>query len=313
VETELSYPSRLDSLASNSITRFKLAVIVSPKIESISLDVSSKFLRASISACEKERTIFNFGSSQRIKELVLEEDSTYCNIPLAKWNERTQYITHELVTGIGVAIDFPDHAMFEGPREPPPFKLEKDADVDGAVQFIEKNISTSVGPSTTAYSSTALPWIAGIAGAAGGLGTAGAIFVSSIKVGIKGIFVSTTPFGPVGIGSATVTGVMGASASMTVAGLTVGAGVAAAVYFIPWRKLASWFIDAFSHFMDFLKSIWQKIQNAPTVLKKILLSILDLLKTLGSGATGLAARGVSSAVRMFSGSGARPNQSLHFA
>jgi len=233
-------------------------------------------------ACTKPRSLLDLAGSTAGKELVLEEGSKYCNVPLAQWNCRSTFPDHELLTGPGVAIELPDDHMLSGEPQPLPFAFEKPEDVDSAAQFIEKKVVSEQGAPPSQSARDTLPWIALATGSLSGIASAGAVLVSSIKVTASGLFISA---GPYAASFNTIT----ASASVAVVGGAIGTGtatgvaVAAVIYFIPWAKLGSWLVDAFDRFVEFLKSIWNKIVEKLGFLKTILSAILKVIKAAGSG------------------------------
>ena len=272
-----SFSTRLRTLAQDP-PRQRLSFIISPKIPSVSLQVPSQFLKLSIYACEKKRSYTQLGVNRTIKEVILEDDSTYCEVPLARWNLRTEFLTHELSTGPGVAMDLPDDDILSGETEPSPFDVEQ----NNAADTISRQIETTMNQTATNLHQSEIssfPWAAALAGTLSGAGTAAAYLVSHVQIGFQGIFIQAGPFINAGMRTVTLSSAFSLGAGATMTSFAVGAGVAAAVYFIPWRKLASWFVDKFSQFLNFLKTIWGKIKEGFKFLKSLITSIIRFLKS----------------------------------
>jgi hypothetical protein len=313
VETEHSFASRIRTLASNITIRNRLCIIVSPKIPTVNLNVPSQFRRLEIAASAQEPSLLGLVGAQSTKQLILEEGSKYCNIPFADWNARSTFLEYELLTGPGVAIDLPDQSMLSGDLQPPPFQLTHEEDVSDAAQVIEQQVikgDPAQAPSQGA--SEALPWISGLTGAISGMGATGAFLVSSVKVSAYGLFVSAGPYSA-GFNSVTASASLAVAGGAVGTGLAVGAAVTAAVYFIPWAKLASWLFDAFDRFVEFLKSIWNKVMQKMDFLKTILNAILRVVKAIGRGVMGIARSGASALSDLLKGTSVPKSELIKYS
>ena len=180
----------------------------------------------------------------------LESTSSYCSIALTAWNQRRIYGTHELTIRSHVCLEVPDYE-FPPADVPPPFAFKEEEDAPAAAASIKATMESGVTMQVSSKQSTVLPWLAGAVGAAASATTAG-ILVSGFEFGVYGAYVSC---GPLTAGAFSVTGA-GSLAMAGAATLGVGIGVAAAVYFIPWSKLAKWAAKAWDLFMVFVKSVW---------------------------------------------------------
>ena len=187
-----------------------------------------------------------------------------------------------------------DDGVLDGASQPPPFEFKLREHVDRATDYISEKMTSKQPLSVSEKSSGVLPWVAGLMGAVTGAGTAGALLVSKVQLGMHGAYVTCGSFST-GYGSASMSGALAAAGGATLSGIAVGVGVSAAVYFIPWAKLASWMMEAFDHFLVFLKSIWNQIKDSLSMLKDILSRILTLLQSPFQSAYGAASWSVQSA------------------
>ena len=92
-----------------------------------------------------------------------------------------------------------------------------------------------------------LPWLAGLQAANCAL-----LFVAHVEIATDGVYIKAQ------VGSfAEKLGTLDIDTSTIQAAVPV----AAAVYFIPWRKLAQWLLTQWETFLSFLKNVWKCIKD----------------------------------------------------
>lgn len=130
-------------------------------------------------------------------------------------------------------------------------------------------------------------WLAGVSG----VSTFGLI-VTNFEFKAKGAFIHCQGQYPItaGIGAMSATlstsGLLGAGAVGVAAGVAVGA----AVYFIPWSTLATWFREAWDHFFGFLKAVWRFFRTKFEEFVAFVAKLVEAVRTLvRAAAVGLAA------------------------
>ncbi|KAJ4305591.1 hypothetical protein N0V90_001122 [Kalmusia sp. IMI 367209] len=180
--------------------------------------------------------------------------STYCNVSFTQWNKRNFNKEHILTLRPRIYIEVPDYE-FPAEEVAPPFDYTDDDEAELVATNMKDQVESTPTLQVAPRHSNALPWLMGAAGAGASIGTA-AYLVTNFEFGIAGAYVSC---GPV---TAAIGGATGTMSLAAAGGLTLGAGVAAvaAVYFIPWSKLAKWAAKAWDLFLIFLKSIWECVK-----------------------------------------------------
>lgn len=197
------------------------------------------------------------------KNVHLAAESSYCSIPLALWNNRTSYYTHELNTRAHICLEVPDYD-FPSEDTPPPFQFANEDDAPDAAEKIKVEMESGATTQVSSRQSRVLPWVAAAAGAGASLTTA-AVLVTKFNFGVWGAYVTCGPLmaaAGTAFGSGSLAMTAAATAGVGIASVAAGVGVAAAVYFIPWQKLVGWASKAWDLFMIFVKSVWQFFKTA---------------------------------------------------
>ncbi|KAH7336406.1 hypothetical protein BKA65DRAFT_479313 [Rhexocercosporidium sp. MPI-PUGE-AT-0058] len=263
---------------SRSYPQSRLAIIRSAEFSSSSMKIE-------IPAVFKSLDIITASGH----DLYLTSDSSFCGISLTKWNGRSaSHASYELILRTNVYLELPDYEFAEKDVRPH-FKFDDEGDVANAAVHIPKDVEDGPPMSVSSKQSDVLPWLAAGAGAAAGAATAVGM-VSSFKFSAWGAYVS---YGPL----TAATGYAAGTGSLAIVGgaaLGVGVGVAAAVYFIPWRKLATWAVKAWDLFMVFVKSVWTFFKRAWQLFLGFLRGIIKAIKMFAVGVAGMFSWGVKS-------------------
>ncbi|KAG4438930.1 hypothetical protein IFR05_005610 [Cadophora sp. M221] len=271
---------------SRSYPQSRLAVIRSAEFSSSSmkLEVPSNFKSLEIITATGH-------------DLYLTSDSSFCGINLTKWNGRSSsYASYELTLRSNVFLELPDYEFAEKDIRPQ-FKFEDEGDVANAAAIIKNDMDGGPLMSVSSKQSNILPWLAAGAGATAGAATAVGM-VSSFKFSAWGAYVS---YGPLTAATGYATGT-GSLAIVGGAALGVGVGVAAAVYFIPWRKLATWAVKAWDLFMVFVKSVWSFFKRAWQLFLGFLKGVIKAIKMYAVSAAGILSWGAKSVYSSIFGS-----------
>lgn len=190
-------------------------------------------------------------------------------------------------------LELPDYEFAEKDVRPH-FKFEDEGDVANAAVIIKKDMEDGPPMNVSSKQSNVLPWLAAGAGATAGAATAVGM-VSSFKFSAWGAYVS---YGPLTAATGYATG----TGSLAIVGGAVGVGVAAAVYFIPWRKLATWAVKAWDLFLVFVKSVWNFFKRAWQLFLGFLKGVIKAIKMFAVTVGGIFSWGAKSVYSSIFGS-----------
>ncbi|KAH8748719.1 hypothetical protein F5882DRAFT_386908 [Hyaloscypha sp. PMI_1271] len=238
---EITTEENLQTAISSLATKFsgkRLALIISKSHCFVTLRVSADFTSLDVISASQNK-------------IHLESESTYCSVPLTAWSRRVSYRDHELIVRPHVYLEVADYE-FPSTDIPPPFKLADEEDAPTAAKNNKTMMEYSTTMQISSKQSNVLPWLAGAVGVGASVAT-GVSIVSNFEFGIWGAYVSCGPL-VAAAGNAVGTGSLVMAGAAT---LGIGAAAAAAVYFIPWRKLAKWAAKAWDLFFIFVKSVWK--------------------------------------------------------
>ena len=274
VTTEIKLAEATSTLAHGAANK-RLAIIVSNANSALQLEIPPLFTSLEIRATKHH-------------EIYLSPKSSYCGISLTAWNRRTTHCTHELILHGHVYLEVPGYDPAEN-ETPPPFSFQDEEDIPTAASAIREVVEKDTAMPVTPRQSSVLPWLAGGAGAVTSAATAIGM-VSHFKFSAWGAYVS---YGPL----TAAAGNVAASGSLAMAGMAslgIGVGVAAAVYFIPWKKLAGWAVKAWDLFLVFVKSVWKFFKVAWDKFISFLKMLMKAVKAFVVAVTRVVKWGVSS-------------------
>ncbi|KAH6711139.1 hypothetical protein BKA61DRAFT_613137 [Leptodontidium sp. MPI-SDFR-AT-0119] len=282
ITTEDNIPDTVTAL-SRSYPQSRLAVIRSAEFSSSSMKIE-------VPSVFKSLDIITAAGH----DLYLTSDSSFCGISLTKWNSRSSYYaSYELTLRSNVYLELPDYEFAEKDVRPH-FKFEDEGDVANAAVIIKKDMEDGPPMNVSSKQSNVLPWLAAGAGATAGAATAVGM-VSSFKFSAWGAYVS---YGPLTAATGYATG----TGSLAIVGGAVGVGVAAAVYFIPWRKLATWAVKAWDLFLVFVKSVWNFFKRAWQLFLGFLKGVIKAIKMFAVTVGGIFSWGAKSVYSSIFGS-----------
>ena len=179
---------------------------------------------------------------------------------MGAWGSTRQtHHDHELINGAGVVFELPLTQV--EPSEPTvPITDDPWATAVGVRNAVNNN-PMPLPPSSN-------PLLALLAGGIGSLSAAGVI-ISNISFDTHGTYINTKfthmqdsahfiykNHSKTFVSQLFTTAQISSSSTLVAAGGT-GLVVAAAVYFIPWRKLARYMTNCWNHFLSLLASLWE--------------------------------------------------------
>jgi hypothetical protein len=198
------------------------------------------------------------------QRIYLHVHCTYCGIPFETWNTRRTHSRHELILRAGVAFELVDH--FDSESSLPPFPFSHDS--DEAAEQMRSTVNSELTATKHPF-----PWLAATAELC-----AAGLTAAKFQFGAQGVYIAchiTTNVGSLQF-AAGMFCVYGASTVLIAGG--VGIAVAAAVYFIPWAKVARWITYAWKRFVAFLKSVWHLFEGLWHMFVRFMARLLKVLE-----------------------------------
>lgn len=253
------YQTRIDALRTSGAK--SLFVIFSTSFNG-RISIPSEFTSCEIVCCNGAEAHFDDGS-------------TYCGIRLGLWNTRRTYTSPNLLPHLFVYFEMVEPDV---PESPPPYQFTRNTR-ESESQRAAQSINSVLAKSAHDLDTNFLAWLAGIAGVA----TTGAVLIiTNLNITAKGIYLSCQT------ATCNVTAIpftVSASASAAVGSLGVGVAVAAAVYFIPWGKLATLMKKAWIHFVKLIGILWKFLGDAVDLLKRFIHTIVVVMAGIVDEAT----------------------------
>ncbi|KAL4781748.1 hypothetical protein BJX76DRAFT_359605 [Aspergillus varians] len=233
----------------------KLMLLVSPYVASISFDISSSFHMVTIYRCGN--------ISRKIKaikaedHLLIDDASTFCNVMLRKWEDRPKRLRNRQISLLAGAylclnLDRPN-------INPDMLSLSNDDKAKLAYTMSRLDMSVTDEPSFwdqwKGVIATLLGATAGVMKFDSGIKITGAGIYCSHWFGVKlfGGYLSTSAY---------------ISAAVPAVGLALG--TVAAVYFIPWDKLWTFFQRLVGKVWDTLGQIWEWVKEKLSSVSRVM-------------------------------------------
>lgn len=239
-------PDKIDNIDQARISKV-LNILVSDDIYDITLHVPGSFTRLNITRCVSTR---NNG------DLFIDGRSTYNKIRFDRWGD-TRHKKHSIVISpsIGVVITVPDF------RTQPPWGLHGSPFTTTQQEELARNLMEL---SKRSHWSEARALLAAIVGLVAGVGKVALDFKA-----VAGGFYTKVSWGKrafeFGAAAAKVSG----SASMVGGAVLLGAGVAAAVYFIPWDSFFGWLKNSVVSLWGRICEWWEGFMSKMRVLFRL--------------------------------------------
>ncbi|CZR59479.1 uncharacterized protein PAC_09371 [Phialocephala subalpina] len=226
----------IDSISGSLFkSKTKLILVVSPYVATIRFDVPTRFTDLTIIRCPEDEGSTNY--------LSINPRSTYCNIPIPRWDMREIYLDRELKLGLGVGLV----ADFMGSTS---------SFSSGYRDEIKRQTEQLQNPKGSWKERKS--WVAGLLGliSGGSVGLYTCVNMTSWGVSLK------CAGWQLGIKYASTTATLNVAGISVLAGGAAGVTVAALVYFVPWDSLFQWLKNTLSGIWDWLLDKFRQFSEA---------------------------------------------------